>query len=159
MKKYSLIFISIFCFGFNLYSKPNAYAVFRINDVADTTLKFDFANNQIKYHGNIFGKFTLSETKSEEKGNKETHLFKVIIYGVKGDKAANYDLTILENTKKGLISVVDVSLKTVKDNVKHDGANFINYSPVNSGVNEFDKKINMLQLNNLMEYLLSYKYF
>jgi hypothetical protein len=157
MKKY--LFIFIFCTGLQLYSKPMPHSFVQITSGADSAKKYDFTNNQIKYRGNILGKFTLSETKSEEKGNKETHLFKVIIYGVKGDKAANYDLTILENTKKGLISVVDVSLKTVKDNVKHDGANFINYSPLNSGVNELDKKINMLQLNNLMDYLLSYKYF
>lgn len=128
-------------------------------NTADTVKEFDFTDDQIKYHGNILGKFTFSEVRSQLKGNKESQLLKVIIYGSNGDKVAYYDLTILEIPKKRMISVVDVSLKTVKDNVKHDGANFINYTINDTGVNQLEKKVNKLQLNSLIEYLVHYKYF
>lgn len=159
MKKYILILSIIFCIALNVYSKPMDYTSVRIVSTADTAKEFDFTDDQIKYHGNILGKFTFSEIKSQVKGNKETQLLKVVIYGLNGNKVADYDLTILENPRKGGISVVDVYLKTLKDNVKHDGANFINYSRSISGVNELDKKVNILQLESLVEYLVRYKYF
>ena len=79
MKKYILILNIIFCISLNVYSKPMDYTSVRIVSTADTAKEFDFTDDQIKYHGNILGKFTFSEIKSQVKGNKESLFFKVAL--------------------------------------------------------------------------------
>ncbi len=77
---------------------------------------------------------------------------KVQIFEKSGKLVAEYELEVLSDRKKNRDAIISAKIKTLKDNVVHNGNNFIDVHFKSS------KNETLLQLNKVVEYLLKYKY-
>ena len=134
-----LIFVS--------FSLSNLYAVTisQTDTVNDVIIK----NQQIISAEEVVGNIkTLTLASSDSKSKS----YKVQIFEKSGSLIAEYDLEVLSKQNKNQDAIVSAQIKTLSDNVVHNGNNFIDFHFKST------KKDALFQLNKVVEYLLKYKY-
>ena len=115
-----------------------------------------FKDNQIKVAGRCKGKFDVKVKDINVNNKEKTTVYEVNIFSEDGVVVAKLDILVLDKMKKGGIKIIDASLKTVRDNVTHNSANFINYGEIDVVRSE---ELVVPQFDNVVKYLISYNYF
>ena len=117
--------------------------------------EISFKDNQIKVAGKYKGKFDVKIKDINVSNKEKTTFYDVSIFNEDGAVVAKLHIQVLDKMKKGGIKIIDASLKTVRDNVTHNSANFINYGEIDVVRNE---ELVVPQFDNVVKYLLSYNY-
>lgn len=137
-----LMFLSICLFK----AKANS-----VSDLTDSISDLKIENQQIIYNEKVVGNVSdpiiqLNDNKSED--------YKVQIFGKKGRLVAEYRIEVLSKKKKNQDEILTAQIKTTKDNVVHNGNNFVDFHQRFS----IQHKESILQLDKVVKYLLTYKY-
>jgi hypothetical protein len=109
--------------------------------------------DQITEDGKSIGKFEVKKKESKTSKNEKTEFFEVEIYDRNGAMVAEYEVTIKINEKSNKATVKDAQMKTLRDRVTHNGANFLDYS-----IGDESEDSEVPQLKKAIKYLLSYDY-
>ena len=144
MKIYLLFTLTFICSLF-VGTKANA------SNLTDTLGNVKIENQQILYHKKVLGKVKVLPDQAQAQRSKT---YNVQIFTKKGRLVAQYKMEVLSKCKKNQDAILSAQIKTVADNVTHNGANFIDFhlKPAT------DIKNALLQLDKVVEYLLNYKY-
>lgn len=121
-------------------------------DSTDTTAELKIHDQQIIYQEEILGKI---ETLRTDATNAESEDFTIEIFSKKGDLVAKYNVKMLARLKKNKDYILSAELKTLKDNVVHNGSNFLDFHS-KSFSNE--KMNNLLQIDKAVKYLFAHRY-
>ena len=149
MKKHSFIFFALFLvFSINAEAVSFKTEFFNVDEIT-------FKDNQIKVAGRCKGKFDVKVKDINVSNKEKTTVYEVNIFSEDGAVVAKLDILVLDKMKKGGIKIIDASLKTVRDNVTHNSANFINYGEIDVVKSE---ELVVPQFDNVVKYLLSYNY-
>jgi len=116
---------------------------------ADTINDVIVENQQIISEKKIVGNI---KTLSLSSDNSKSESYKVQIFENSGKLIAEYDVEVLNKQNKNQDAIISAQIKTLNDNVVHNGNNFIDFHFKSA------KKDAFLQLNKVVEYLLRYKY-
>lgn len=109
--------------------------------------------NQIRENGKLIGKFEVKKKESTNLKKEKLESYEVEISGNDGVLVADYEVTINKDEKNNKLSVKDAQMKTIKDRVTHNGANFLDYTYAQeNGDSEIP------QLKKAIKYLISYDY-
>lgn len=117
--------------------------------------QFSFKDNQIKVAGKYKGKYNVDVKDINVNGREKTTIYEVTIFDEIGLSVAKLRLQIKGKPKNKNFTIIDANLKTTKDNVTHNSSNFINYEEINAVRSE---EFEVPQFDNVVKYLLSYKY-
>jgi hypothetical protein len=120
-------------------------------DLTDSVSGVKIENQQILYQKSVLGKVKVLSDGAKTQNSK---LYNVQIFGKKGRLVAEYEVEVLNKHKKHHDTILNAQIKTVKDNVIHNGTNFIDFHLKSST----DIKDAILQLDKVVKYLLNYKY-
>ncbi|HTN19054.1 MAG TPA: hypothetical protein VL125_01190 [Pelobium sp.] len=120
-------------------------------DLTDSISGVKIENQQILYRKSVLGKVKVLSDGAKTQNSK---LYNVQIFGRKGRLVAEYEVEVLSKHKKNHDAILNAQIKTVKDNVIHNGTNFIDFHLKPSA----DSKDAVLQLDKVVKYLLNYKY-
>nr|WP_294899285.1 hypothetical protein [uncultured Pedobacter sp.] len=144
MKIYLLLILGFFCFSFTQV-KANTL------DLTDTVSGIKIENQKILYHKNVLGKVKVH---ADDEQSQKAKIYNVQIFGKNQSLVAEYEVEVLSKQKKNQDAILSAQIKTIKDNVIHNGANFIDFH-LKSSVDVEDA---VLQLDKVIKYLLEYKY-
>src|SRR6476646_4095030 len=99
-----------------------------INATSHQASDLVITQNQIKEDGKLIGKYEVKKKELKNSKNEKVKYFEVEISGKDGIVVADYEVTINKDTKSNRLSVTDAQMKTLKDRVTHNGANFLDYA-------------------------------
>lgn len=143
------VYFSILLFFLTLsFFKASASQI----DSADTVTDLKIEQQQIIYQKEVVGKV---QTIKVEPINSDSEEYTIQIFTNKGTLVAEYDVKVLAKHKKNKDSILSAELKTIKDNVVHNGSNFIDFHLQSMSDN---KNANLLQVDRVVKYLLTNKY-
>lgn len=121
-------------------------------DSTDTVTDLTIEEQQIIYQDKVVGKV---QTLKAEALSSKSDDYTIQIFAKKGTLIAEYDIKVLAKRKKNKDCILSAELKTLKDNVIHNGSNFIDFHL--NAVSD-NKSANLLQVDRVIKYLLAYKY-
>lgn len=150
MKKH-LLFIFMLFLGFSI--KADTVSNKSEHDIFD---EITFKDNQIKVAGKCKGKYDVKVKDTNLNSKNKTTAYEVSIFSEDGIEVAMLNIQVINKMKRRGMHIIDASLKTLKDNVNHNSSNFINYGEVDV---DKSKEFEVPQFDNVVKYLLSYKYF
>ncbi len=144
MKLYTTILLFFVC---SLFSQAKENIVDLTDSINDVTIE----NQQIISHKKVLGKVKkLKVQRSTARSDNYTYQ----IFERKGKLVAEFEMEVLSKQKKAQDGILSAQVKTFKDNVIHNGTNFIDFH-VKSLRNDSEV---VLQLDKVVKYLLAYKY-
>ena len=149
MKKHFFIFFTLL-----LVFSIKAEAMFIQSDCFNID-EISFKDKQIKVSGKYKGKFDVKVKDINVSNKEKTTVYDVSIFNEDGAVIAKLHIQVLDNMKKKVISIIDASLNTVRDNVTHNSSNFINFGEIDVFKSE---ELVVPQFDNVVKYLLSYNY-
>lgn len=139
------IFIALFFLGVVFSVKASLLCE------ADSASDIRIEQQQIICHQSVVGRLKTSSTKS---ANPNAQSFRIQIFEDKGRLVAEYDIELLGKRKKNQDAILGAKIKTLRDNVVHNGTNFLDFH-----AKEVDKSQDSLfQLEKVVEYLMAYDY-
>ncbi|TKB96329.1 hypothetical protein [Pedobacter cryophilus] len=148
MKKYLSILFMLFL-GISMNAKPLSLNV-------DTSLEeLTLNKNKIIYNGMLLGKFNIQSKELDINNKEKIKVYHIIIFCKDGKEVAQYELQFNGKPKKNSSAIVDATLKTTRDNVKHNPSNFLDFSDSLSLEKEESE---IVQFEQVVKYLLSYHY-
>lgn len=144
MKFYTTLFLFFFCV---LFFQAEAH----VTDITDSIGDVKIENQQIVFHTKVLG--VVKKLKVQRNASK-TENYTYQIFEKKGKLIAEYEMEISNKEKRMKEGILSAQIKTLKDNVVHNGNNFLDYH-VKSSKDNVDR---ILQLDKVVRYLLTYKY-
>jgi hypothetical protein len=146
MQKLITIFLLVF------FTKTN-FQKFNNTVLTDTTKRIEVVNNQVLYESKMIG--TIKSEKISTNGGKNLK-FQVKVYETDGKEIAKFEIEVTAKAKKNTDPVKHAVLTTSKDNVVHNGSNFIDY---HLPCKELEMKQNEVpQICKMVNYLIDNKY-
>ena len=122
----------------------------KTNSDSDTLSNVVIQNQQIISKKKLVGKIKKTVLPSNLP-NATNHT--VQIFGKSGKLIAEYVIEVLNKQRRNQDVIIAAQVKTLKDNVVHNGNNFIDFHIKSRNEDA------VLQLNKVVEYLLMYNYF
>lgn len=113
------------------------------------------SDNQIVYNGILLGEFNIQSKQLDVNKKEKVKAYHILIFGKDGKEVAQYDFQFTGKSKKNSSVIIDATLKTTRDNVKHDPSNFLDFNDSFSSEKEESK---IVQFEKVVNYLLSYHY-
>ena len=144
MKFYTTLFLFFFCV---LFFQAEAH----VTDITDSIGDVKIENQQIVFHTKVLG--VVKKLKVQRNASK-TENYTYQIFEKKGKLVAEYEMEISNKEKRMKEGILSAQIKTLKDNVVHNGNNFLDYH-MKSSKDNVDR---ILQLDKVVRYLLTYKY-
>jgi len=145
MKKIATILLLVFI------AKTN-FAKFN-NLVIDTIKPIEIVKNQIFYENKPIANIKTEKVSTSDGKNVK---YLVNVYESEGKQIAKFEIEITPKVKKNTDAVKHAQLTTLRDNVVHNGTNFINFhlpvSETESNENEVP------QLAKMVDYLIDNRY-
>lgn len=153
MKKHLFtIFILFLGIGINAQTKKSlSQTEFSKNESGKSAIVI--TKDQITDNGKLIGKFEVKKKESKVTKNKKVESFEIEIYSDNGAIVADYEITINKEKGSNKTSIKDAQMKTIRDSVTHNGANFLDYSLTKE---EDDSEVP--QFKKVIKYLISYSY-
>ena len=145
MRKLTLFFLLVFVAKTNFAKSSNL--------AADTIKSIEIVENQILYDNKPIANIK-SEKVSTSDGKNVKYL--VSVYHNEGKEVAKFEIEVSSKVKKKEDAVKYAQLTTLKDNVVHNGSNFIDYHmQLTEAVLEDEKAP---QIAKMVDYLIENKY-
>ncbi|WP_017256856.1 hypothetical protein [Pedobacter arcticus] len=123
----------------------------RVTDLTDSISDVKIENQQIIFDTKVLG---IVRKLKVHRNTSKTENYTYQIFEKKGKLIAEYEMEISSNEKKTKEGILSAQIKTLKDNVVHNGNNFLDYH-MKPSKNNVER---ILQLDKVIKYLLTYKY-
>lgn len=120
-------------------------------DLTDSIGDVKIEQEQIIYRKKVLGNIKTLKVESQ---NHTSNNYRFQIFGKKGSLIAEYEMEVVDKQKKNQDDIIAAHLKTTKDNIVHNGNNFLDFHQKASN----RQKNAILQLDKVIRYLLTYNY-
>ncbi|HET8829370.1 MAG TPA: hypothetical protein VFM79_08500 [Pelobium sp.] len=120
-------------------------------DLTDSLGDVKIEQEKIIYRKKVLGNI---KTLKVEAQNQTSNNYRFQIFGKKGSLIAEYEMEVVDKQKKNQDDIITAHLKTTRDNIIHNGNNFLDFHQKASN----RQKDDILQLEKVIKYLLTYNY-
>lgn len=114
-------------------------------------------SNSVNLDGKHLANFTVESKELSADKREITKSYEVKIFNDKNKMVAEYSIEVAKDLKNNEMLVKEGFIKTKRDNVTHNGANFLDYHMACDQDKE-EKKCDVPQIAKVIKYLISYKY-
>lgn len=120
-------------------------------DLTDSLGDVKIEQEKIIYRKKVLGNIKTLKVESQ---NQTSNNYRFQIFGKKGSLIAEYEMEVVDKQKKNQDDIITAHLKTTRDNIIHNGNNFLDFHQKASN----RQKDDILQLEKVIKYLLTYNY-